>query len=162
MSLRPGFKRVCWCNGHKGQLSLSFMAAPVRCSGEHDWPPSGARTAVRVHATRMRERGRAPGGGETGRRMRKRITLTGANQGARRELLRNCCCAHRLPGGTNGGFDEARTSVAQAETSFEDRLLQASKAAAPRVKMADSMDRPKRKSTLWNAFRGIFFRARAR
>ncbi|TXG06274.1 hypothetical protein FU139_25730 [Burkholderia territorii] len=37
----------------------------------------------------MRERGRAPGGGETGWRMRERITLTGANQGARRELLRN-------------------------------------------------------------------------
>ncbi|ABB10968.1 hypothetical protein Bcep18194_B0854 [Burkholderia lata] len=37
----------------------------------------------------MRERGRLPGGGKTGRRMRKRITLTGANQGARRNLLRN-------------------------------------------------------------------------
>ncbi|CAM2167683.1 conserved hypothetical protein [Burkholderia orbicola] len=48
---------------------------------------------------------------------------------------------------TNGGFDEARTSVAQAEISFEDRLLQASKAAAPRVKMPDSMNRPKVKST---------------
>ncbi|CAG9256138.1 hypothetical protein BDI4_490011 [Burkholderia diffusa] len=58
---------------------------------------------------------------------------------------------------TNGGFDEARTSVAQAEISFEDRLLQASKAAAPRVKMPNSMDRPKRKSTLWHALRGIFF-----
>ncbi|WP_321804326.1 hypothetical protein [Burkholderia sp. BCC1993] len=105
----------------------------------------------------MRERGRAPGGGETGWRMRKRITLTGANLGARGgycELLLRAPFAW----GTNGGFDEARTSVAQAETSFEDRLLQASKAAAPRVKMADSMDRPKRKSTLWNRLDGIFFR----
>ncbi|BAG46630.1 hypothetical protein BMULJ_04783 [Burkholderia multivorans ATCC 17616] len=38
---------------------------------------------------RMRERGRVPGGDETGRRMRERITPAGANQGARRELLRN-------------------------------------------------------------------------
>ncbi|EJO50919.1 hypothetical protein BURMUCF2_A0347 [Burkholderia multivorans CF2] len=37
----------------------------------------------------MRERGRVPGGDETGRRMRERITPAGANQGARRELLRN-------------------------------------------------------------------------
>ncbi|MFP3532210.1 hypothetical protein SB758_23030 [Burkholderia sp. SIMBA_013] len=36
----------------------------------------------------MRERGRATSGGETGMRMRERITPTGANQGARRELLR--------------------------------------------------------------------------
>ncbi|CAI8909340.1 Protein of unassigned function [Burkholderia ambifaria] len=64
--------------------------------------------------------------------------------------------------GTNGGFDEARTSVAQAEISFEDRLLQASKAAAPRVKMPDSMDRPKRKSTLCNTVPGTFFRAPGR
>ncbi|MPV66300.1 hypothetical protein GD429_10605 [Burkholderia sp. BE17] len=47
------------------------------------------RAAVRAHEKRIRERGRIPGGGISGRRMRKRITLTGANQGARRELLRN-------------------------------------------------------------------------
>ncbi|MCO1373972.1 hypothetical protein L0Z42_26090 [Burkholderia multivorans] len=95
---------------------------------------------------RMRERGRLPGGVETGRRMRERITPAGANQGARR----SCCeILLRAPFAreTNGSFDEARTSVAQAEISFEDRLLQASKAAAPRVKMLDSMDRRKVKST---------------
>ncbi len=65
------------------------MAAPVRCSGEHGCPPSGLRADVRARERRMCERGRKPGGGITGRRMRKRITLTGANQGARRGLLRN-------------------------------------------------------------------------
>jgi len=51
------------------------MAAPVRCSGEHGWPPSGVRAGVRAPGERMRERGRLPGGGETGQRMRERITL---------------------------------------------------------------------------------------
>ncbi|AYZ95070.1 hypothetical protein DB771_05590 [Burkholderia sp. AU29985] len=46
------------------------------------------------------ERGRVPGGDETGRRMRKRITLSGANQGARRallwkKLLRTVCLADK-------------------------------------------------------------------
>jgi hypothetical protein len=100
------------------------------------------------------ERGRVPGGDETGRRMRKRITLSGANQGARRALLWKKLLRAPFAWLTNGGVKEARTSVAQAEISFEDRLLQASKAAAPRVKMRDSMDRRKRKSTLPNPMRG--------
>ncbi|ORT87413.1 hypothetical protein B7G54_07815 [Burkholderia puraquae] len=68
------------------------------------------RAGIRAPGKGMRERGRVPGGGETGRRMRKRITLTGANQGARRDLLRNAAARtvclgdkRRLLGGADVG-----------------------------------------------------------
>ncbi|RQT57780.1 hypothetical protein DF050_04500 [Burkholderia cepacia] len=56
------------------------------------------RAGIHAPGKGVRERGRLPGGGETGRRMRKRITLTGANQGARRNLLRNTAARTVCPG----------------------------------------------------------------